>query len=264
VSGVEATERFAELVSRPASEIPLDQASLWLAAHARPDLDVAAELAHLDDLAAHCGASTLDGLTGYLFVDLGYRGNARDYYDPRNSYLDQVRARRLGIPITLSILAIVVGRRLGLSLEGVGMPGHFLLRDQGDESVFLDPFGGGGLLDRQGCQATFHALHGPDAPFHEAFLEPVSNRIVLARMLANLRSVFLSRGDRQSLLWVLHLRTLLPDSSAEDRADFAAGLASLGRFDAAANEYDVAADGLGGSLGAELHRNAVRLRARLN
>ena len=264
MSRVEATERFAELVSRPPSEIPLDQAALWLAAHARPDLDVAGELGRLDDLAAGCAGTTVEALMTHLFVDLGYRGNARNYYDPRNSYLDQVRARRLGIPITLSIQAIVVGRRLDLSLQGVGMPGHFLVRDQRNASVFVDPFGGGTLLDPAGCEAIFHALHGAEAPFDEGFLAPASTPTVLARMLANLRSVFLSRGDRQSLLWVLQLRTLLPDSSAEDRADFAAGLASLGRFDAAATEYDVAADGLGGSLGAELRRNAVRLRARLN
>jgi regulator of sirC expression with transglutaminase-like and TPR domain len=261
---VEVTERFADVVSRPEDELPLDEAALLLAAHARPDLDVPAELGRLDDLAAGCVTPTLDGLNPYLFVDLGFRGDSRDYYDPRNSYLDQVVSRRLGIPITLSILAMVTGRRLGVPLDGVAMPGHFLLRDRVDPEVFVDPFGGGVVLDRWGCEAMFHALHGAEVPFDPSFLRPVGPRLIVARMLANLRSVFVSRGDRTSLLWVLRLRTLLPGATPEDRADFAAGLAAVGRFDTAAREYDEAAAGLGGSLGEELRRSAVRLRSRLN
>ena len=261
---MEATERFAELVSRPEAEIELDEAALLLAAHARPDLDVAHELRRLDALAAGCAAPTLDALCRYLFVELGFRGDSRNYYDPRNSYLDQVVSRRLGIPITLSILAMVVGSRLGVPLDGVGMPGHFLLRDRVDPDLFVDPFGGGTQFDARGCEAMFHALHGPTAPFDPVFLEPVGPRVVLGRMLANLRSVFSSNGDRASLLWVLQLRTVLPGAPAEDRADLAAGLALLGRFGDAAAEYDAAADGLGGSLGEEMRRSATRLRARLN
>jgi regulator of sirC expression with transglutaminase-like and TPR domain len=262
--GVEATERFAELVAGPSGELPLDTVSLLIAQHARPDLDVDRELGLLDDLASSCPTPTLDGLVTHLFHDLGFAGNAADYYDPRNSYLDQVVARRLGIPITLSVLAIVVGRRLGVPLAGVGMPGHFLLRDRVDPAVFVDPFGGGSLLDREACAAIFRSLHGPDATFDERFLDPVPPQLVVARMLANLRSVFISRGDRSSMLWVLRLRTLLPGASPEDRADLAGCLAATGRFGEAAREYDHAALGLGGSLGEELSRNAARLRARLN
>ena len=261
---VEVTQRFADLMSRPEAEVPPDEVALLIAAHARPDLDVAAELAGLDRLAGGCWAPTLDALRPYLFVDLGFRGDARDYYDPRNSYLDQVVERRLGIPITLSILAMAVGRRLGVPLDGVAMPGHFLLRDRVDPDVFVDPFGGGVALDRWGCEAMFHALHGADVDFDAAFLAPVGPRVIAARMLANLRAVFVAAGDRTSLLWVLRLRTLLPGATPEDRADFASGLAAVGRFDIAAREYDEAAAGLGGPLGEELRRNAARLRSRLN
>jgi regulator of sirC expression with transglutaminase-like and TPR domain len=261
---VEVTQRFAELVATTGDDLPLDLASLLIAQHARPELDVDLELARLDELAATCTTATLDGLVAHLFQDLGFVGNSANYYDPRNSYLDQVVSRRLGIPITLSVLAIVVGRRLGVPLVGVGMPGHFLLRDQVDHSVFVDPFVGGRQLDRAGCVEIFRSLHGPDAPFDDGFLDPVHPQVVVARMLANLRSVFISRGDRRSMLWVLRLRTLLPGASPEDRADFAGCLAATGRFGEAAKEYDDAALGLGGSLGEELSRNAARLRARLN
>jgi regulator of sirC expression with transglutaminase-like and TPR domain len=261
---VEVTQRFAELVATTGDDLPLDLASLLIAQHARPELEDDVELGRLDELAATCTTPTLDGLVAHLFQDLGFAGNSANYYDPRNSYLDQVVTRRLGIPITLSVLAIVVGRRLGVPLVGVGMPGHFLLRDQVDHSVFVDPFVGGRQLDHDGCVEIFRALHGPDAPFDDRFLDPVHPQIVIARMLANLRSVFISRGDRTSMLWVLRLRTLLPGASPEDRADLAGCLAATGRFGEAAKEYDDAALGLGGSLGEELSRNAARLRARLN
>lgn len=273
---MEVTERFADLVSRSGADIPLDEAALLIAAHGRTDLDVDLEISRLDDLAAGCAAPGLDALADHLFADLGFAGNAADYYDPRNSYLDQVVARRLGIPITLSVLAIVVGRRLGVPLVGVAMPGHFLLRDQVDPQVFVDPFAGGTLIDRHRCEVMFHALHGVDVAFDEAYLEPVGTDLMLSRMLANLRSVFLSRGDRASLVWVLRLRTVLPGSSAEDRADLAAALASVGRFDEAAVEYDAAGGQASGGLASgrgenqgenwsdEWRRRAERLRARLN
>jgi regulator of sirC expression with transglutaminase-like and TPR domain len=269
---VEVTERFADLMAQPVADIPLDRAALLIAAHARPGLDIGVELRRLDDLASGCPAPDLGAITRYLFTDLGFAGNTTAYHDPRNSYLDQVMARRLGIPITLSVLAIAVGRRLEVPLAGVAMPGHFLLRDEADPRVFVDAFGGGARLDGADCRAMFRTLHGPGVAFADDYLDPVGTDVVLARMLANLRSVFISLGDRSSLVWVLRLRTVLPGSPAEDRADLAAGLASLGRFDAAAVEFDLAADigrdssddGLGGGLSDEWRRTALRLRARLN
>ena len=259
-----AGEKFGELTSRREPEIPLDQAALLIAAHARPSLDLTHELGRLDMLAQGCFAPTLDALVAYLFVDLGFAGNRLDYYDARNSYLDQVISRRLGIPISLGVLTMVVGRRLGVPLVGVGMPGHFLLRDQVDPEVFVDPFAGGRLLDRRGCERAFHAVHGNDAPFDEAFLAPVGTLSILTRMLANLRNIFAARGDRAGIVAVLELRNRLPGASAEDRGELAAALAATGRFGDAARHYEQAGDQLGGTLGAEFQRNADRLRARLN
>jgi Transglutaminase-like superfamily len=258
------TERFAELVSRPETQIPLDEAALVIAGRFQPGIDIARELRGLDHLAAGCFAPTLDALVAYLFSDLGFAGNRLDYYDPSNSYLDQVVARRVGIPITLGVLTIVVGRRLGVPLVGVGLPGHFVLRDRVDPTVFVDPFSGGLLLDRQGCIATFHAVHGPDAPFDDDYLKPVGTVAILTRLLANLRGIFAARSDRAALVGVLELRVALPSASAEDRCDLAGALASAGRFADAARHFDEAGTELGGSLGREYRRNAERLRARLN
>jgi regulator of sirC expression with transglutaminase-like and TPR domain len=261
---MDATARFAELLARPAALVPLDEAVLLVAAHAYPTLDITREQRRLDLLADRCPRPALDSLVAYLFVDLGFTGNARDYYDPRNSYLNDVLDRRTGIPITLAVLAMEVGRRLDVPLVGVGMPGHFLLRHRLDESLFVDPFGRGRVLDRHGCEAAFHSVHGERAPFDPAFLDPVDTPTIVARMLANLRATFTARSDRDALSWTLRLRTLVPGLPAEERAELATVLAARGQFEAAAGEYDTLADQLGGELGDEYHRSALRLRARLN
>jgi regulator of sirC expression with transglutaminase-like and TPR domain len=259
-----ATRRFAELVSRPPGEVPLDQVALLIAAHAYPALDIDRQQRRLDLLADRCPQPTLESLMAYLFVDLGFAGNRRDYYDPRNSYLNDVLDRRTGIPISLAVLAIEVGRRLGIPLLGVGMPGHFLLRDTRDDDVFVDPFGRGRILDRQGCEAAFHSCHGERAEFEARFLDPVDTHAIVARLLANLRATFASRGDRTALTWALRLRTLVPGTPAEERAELASVLTARGQFAAAAGEFDMLAAQLGGELGDEYHRSATRLRARLN
>jgi regulator of sirC expression with transglutaminase-like and TPR domain len=261
---VEATDRFRELTVRPEPSVPLDEAALLIAAHAYPDLVVDDELARLDDLAARCYAPTLDALVRHLFVDEHFAGNREQYYDPRNSFLNDVVTRRLGIPITLSALAISVGRRIGVPLSGVGLPGHFLLRDRVDTEVFVDPFDGGAVLDRRGCERAFRRVQGPGAPFDESYLEPVGTLSILARMLANLRAIFSATSDHQSLLWVIRLRTTLPDAAAEERGELAAALAATGSFAEAARELDSLAAELGGTLGDEYAQRAAGLRARLN
>lgn len=261
---MEVTDRFAALVARPPAEVPLDEAAVLIAAHAHPGLDVAAELARLDALAERCFAPTLDALVTHLFGDEGFTGNVTDYYDPRNSYLNEVLDRRTGIPITLAVLTMEVGRRLGVPLSGVGMPGHFLLRDRVDPDVFVDPFARGRLLDRAGCEGAFRTVHGPDAPFDDEFLEPVDHHVILARMLGNLRAVFQHRGDHDALAWTLRLRTAIPGTPPEDRAELASSLASRGDFGAAARELDALAESLGGDLGTSYRSTADKLRARLN
>jgi regulator of sirC expression with transglutaminase-like and TPR domain len=253
VSELDPTSRFAALVNEPERAIRLDEAALLIAAHATPALDVDAELAKLDALAEGCPSPTLDGVVAHLFRDLGFVGERADYYDPANSYLDQVVARRRGIPITLSLVLIEVGRRVGAPMAGVSMPGHFLVRDRVDTDVFVDAFHGGAILDRVGCRRLFDSLHRGRLAFDDDFLEPVGSLAVVARMLTNLKAIFLANRDRSGLLWVQRLRTLLPGADTDEVRDLGAALAATGQLDEAARLLESVDDPA-----------ALTLRARLN
>jgi regulator of sirC expression with transglutaminase-like and TPR domain len=258
------TARFAELVQLPEDELPLDRACLLIAAHAYPDLDVEAELAKLDALAAGCPAPTFEAWRRYLFDDLGFRGAVEDYYDPVNSFLNEVVHRRVGLPITLSVVGIEVGRRLGVPLAGVGMPGHFLLRHEGAATpVWVDPFGRGRLLDRAACEERFHLVNGARTPFLAEYLEPVGRRAIVGRILANLKSIYASRGNLEALGWVYALRLSIPGMPPLERRELARVLGSNGRFVEAAETLEGLADALPGEADSLL-AEAQALRARLN
>lgn len=205
------TARFVELVERPDDAIPLDEAALLIAAHDHP-VDVGASLAELDRLAAGITATGIADLARALFVDAGFGGDVAAYHDPRNSYLDEVLRRRLGIPITLSVLMIEVGRRLDIGLVGVGMPGHFLVSS---DDGFVDPFHAGALLDAGGARRLFERAH-PGAPFAEHYLDPVGTRAVLSRMLANLVGTYLTRSPLRAI-GAIRMRLALPDLPLAER-----------------------------------------------
>ena len=154
----EAWRKLTAIAQYPEEEIELDWAALVLAVTEYPELDIAQETAALDSLAAGVARRLGDlrdplfcvnTLSEYLFDELGFRGNQDEYYDPRNSYLNEVLIRRLGIPITLALVYIETGRRLGVPLLGVGMPGHFMVRHRDVEDLFVDPFHGGILLTEE-------------------------------------------------------------------------------------------------------------------
>ncbi|HEY8526078.1 MAG TPA: transglutaminase-like domain-containing protein [Acidimicrobiales bacterium] len=258
---MDITDRFAELVRGPEEECRIDLGAFLIAAHARRDLDIDEQLARLDELAMGCATPTIDGLCEHLFGNLGFQGDTEDYKNPRNSLLDVVLDRRKGIPITLSVVVIEVGRRLGLELKGVGMPGHFLVRDAYDPEVFIDPFHRV-QLNRSDCEKLFTVLHGSSARFQERFLEPVGPRAIMARMVTNLQRSFVGQGDRAGALWAQCLRVVVPGATVGDRRQLAALLAANGRFDAAAQELEAIADeGWGG----ERDRiAATAMRAKLN
>lgn len=257
---VEATERFADLVSE--RHFPLDEAALLIARHGDPGCDIDAALAALDELAAAVEEPTLDSLTRTLFVGRGFQGDHADYYDPRNSYLHEVLARRRGIPITLSVVLMETGRRAGVPLEGVGTPAHFLTRTITAPVVYVDAFAGGRRMDRTELEGFFaRVAPGIDVEPYLGALEPVQ---IVRRILGNLAGVHRQRHDRDSLLWTTRLRTLLPGASAEDQRSYAGALAACGDFVQAAKVLEsVVAAGDAADPDRELGQ-ARSLRARLN
>jgi regulator of sirC expression with transglutaminase-like and TPR domain len=223
-------ERFAELVS--SEQFNLAEASLLVAQDVYPDLDVPAYLRRLDDIAlairkriasdAFAEQKVL-ALNYYLFNEMRFVGNVEEYYDPRNSYLNEVLERRTGIPLTLSILYLEVGRRLGLNLKGISFPGHFLVKlsvKRGE--LVLDPFIGGEAQSeahlRQRLTQVMPEGEAKRVPI-ERFLEPASPRQVIARMLRNLKGIYLKAQQPEQALAVMHRLLLVLPESAEELRD---------------------------------------------
>jgi regulator of sirC expression with transglutaminase-like and TPR domain len=250
------TARFVALAARPTGSWPLDEALVLVAAHARPDIDVDGELGRLDALAAGVQDRSFDGLRRHLFVDLGFTGDRATYHDPRNSLLPDVLDRRLGIPISLTVMAMEVGRRCGVALEGIGMPGHFIARSGVEPHRYLDAFDRGRELDGPGCQALMAQL-APGLPWDDAYLAPTPPLAIVTRVLANLAGAYRRAGDRHALCWALRLRLELPGATVPERRELGVLLGASGRFaegaavlEASPEDRDQAA--------------AARLRARLN
>ena len=179
--------------------------NLEVARDVAPGVDPGSCLAAIDALAdrvrPRCGPradapALLAAINQTLFVEDGFRGNTEDYYDPRNSYLNEVVDRRLGIPISLAILYAAVAGRLGLRLDGVNTPLHFLLRVTDEEpALFVDPYHAGTLLDRPGCERLLSELSGQPVRLGFEHFTPCNLTTVVARMLRNLKRIYLDRGD---------------------------------------------------------------------
>lgn len=261
-----ATVRFIDELEA-GDAMRLDVATMCIAAHANPQLDIDRALAALDRVAAHPdlhrGALDAGGLAAHLFAPDRFVGNTAAYDDPRNSYMDEVLERRLGIPITLTVVMIETGRRVGEPVVGVGMPGHFLARDGRDPSAFFDPFHGGARLDERGCRARYHAIAGADAPWHPALLAPVGPVEIVTRMLTNLQQVAVRRHAAAGV-WAARLRLLIPTLPAQDRLASARVLGEFGRHLEAARALDALAATLPEAQAGSVATEADGWRARAN
>ena len=232
-------ERFLFLLNQEPEAISLDEAALLVAAEEYPDLDIAAYQTRLDAMARALQprvAQELDParlvhlLNDYLFHHLGFRGNVEEYYDPRNSLLNDVIDRRVGIPISLSIVYISVGTRLGLPLSGVSFPRHFAVTYRASpDPLFLDAFNQGRLLRESDFRLLFLEQFGPEARFDPAVLRPATPHEIIARLLRNLTYIYVAQEDfpravrcSERLLYV----TALP----ADRRDLGMLLARDGRL----------------------------------
>jgi regulator of sirC expression with transglutaminase-like and TPR domain len=258
--------RWQELLARPEDAVPLDEAAFLIAAHARPGLDVTAQLARLDELAGEVTDPTADAVSAVLFDRLGLTGNLDEYDDPANSFLDQVIDRRLGIPISLSVLLVEVGRRAGADLVGVGLPGHYVVRDRRSPAVLIDAFAGGRHLDAADCRQLMAAVGAPSASLRPADFPAAGHRTTLARMLNNLDGSFRRRQDSKGLTWVTRLRVAIPSQPVPLLVAAAGTLAELGRYDEAADILDGLArrDELPPDTAARVRAKAIAARSRLN
>ncbi len=218
---------FRQYAARPDGRLDLLTGALLIARDAYPGLDFQAQSDKLDELADPLRKRHIDELPAalqaraigdHLFIRNGFRGNAENYYDTRNSFLNDVIERKSGIPISLTVLFVEVARRAGVEARGVGFPGHFLARvDDAEGSVIVDPFAGGATLTRRDLVELLKRVAGK-MKFQEAMLEATPVRHIVARILMNLRGIYAAQGDYPRLLLVLdRLIDLMPDVTDELR-----------------------------------------------
>lgn len=224
------TERLTEIIAGPEREIPLMEAALLVATHRYPDLDVEYYLGVLEKFGACIAdqvgdesepAEKVVALNHYLFDELGFAPNAQDYYDPRNSLLNDVVERRTGIPITLSLVYMAVGSSLGLAMNGVCYPGHFLVKcELSDGIIVLDPFSRGQSLDLTDLQRLLRETKGGEVSraIVAGCLVAASKREILIRMLRNLKLIYLRNHEFDSALTIMDwIVTANPSQAIEIR-----------------------------------------------
>jgi regulator of sirC expression with transglutaminase-like and TPR domain len=198
------TERLRRLnIHSPRIQM-LEDAVFVIAKYGHPDVNVPAYVEQLDTMASDVrvlsgsNATPVDRLMrlrGYLFSELGFGGNRQNYYDPDNSYFNRVIDYRRGIPLTLSVLMLLLGARLKIPLFGIGLPMHFLVHyDDGTRSFLVDPFNSGTIITRQECEAMVSTGGKPLPP---AMFQPVSNKEIIERMMRNLYVAYQQNGDHR-------------------------------------------------------------------
>ncbi|HKG57989.1 MAG TPA: tetratricopeptide repeat protein [Candidatus Limnocylindrales bacterium] len=230
--------RFARIVARPEPEIDLASGALCIAADGRPELDPDETLEILERLAERVrlrldlGDPTdriVARLHDVLYREASFRSpTANEYHDPRNSQLDRVVVRRIGLPITLAVVELEVAWRIGLRLHGIGLPGHFIVG--GPRGLLIDPAGRGRALTPDDCQALIRESVGDGVLFHAAMLRPTGKREILARMLRNLRSVHLARRDWAAALGAVDLLSVVEPTDPDHERDRGLLLGRMGRF----------------------------------
>ncbi|PZV12704.1 MAG: hypothetical protein DCF22_11830 [Leptolyngbya sp.] len=196
---------FVQEIRQLDEAINLERASLYIALEEYPDLDVDAYVNTLDVMAAAVKdrlpselypLKILKTIQQYLYEDLGYSGNRAEYYDPRNSFLNEVIDRRTGIPITLSLVYLAIARRIDFPMVGINLPGHFIIRPIAEDmEIFVDPFNGGEILFLQDCEDLLVKLFDRRVALQPEHMAAVSNRQILARLLTNLKVIYANQRN---------------------------------------------------------------------
>ena len=246
----ELVEAFSVFVAPDVEDEKIDliRSALVIARTEYPALDIEEYAGQVERmsrraaaLAAGLGGSGIRAaLNQVMFEEANLRGNREDYYDPRNSFLNDVLDRGLGIPITLSIIYMEVAKRVGFLLSGVGMPGHFLLKHYGDDGqeTLIDCFNRGDILSRQDCQSRLDEIYSGEMALRPEFLHPISRRQLLTRMLNNLKTVYLSTRNFRKALVIADLILVIHPRSAEDVKQRALLRYSMGMQALAAEDLD--------------------------
>jgi regulator of sirC expression with transglutaminase-like and TPR domain len=242
-------EEFRSAVECPEDAFDLGRAALAIARPEYPQLDIGGYLARIDGLAAevskhlsgdpHDLHRSLAALSYVLFQKNGYRGNRDQYFDPKNSFLNDVIDRRTGIPITLSVLYLEVARRIGLQLRGVGFPGHFLVKylDQ-DQEIVIDPFNGGDIKTPDSLRQLLNGLYGSTVPWTDRLIDTVTQRQILRRMLNNLKFIYLKQRDYVKALTALDRMIIAEPNLPEDLRERGAVYQALEYFPQAKADFE--------------------------
>ncbi len=239
----EARAQFAAQVSRPEAELELDRAALLIAAEEYPQMELEDYLAQFDAFAMRARenddpraspVTRVLRLNDTLFGEFRFRGNTENYFDARNSFLNDVIERRTGIPITLSVVYIEVARRIGLRIFGVGLPGHFLVKYQDEvEEILLDPFNNGRLLSEDDCFRMVLRMYQGDVVFQRSYLDAVSKKQILTRLLQNLKGIYAQAGAQSKTLSVIERALLITTDTPSELRDRGLVYASMERFNEA-------------------------------
>ncbi|MEY3869756.1 MAG: SirB1 family protein [Microcoleaceae cyanobacterium] len=223
-----ARNYFEREINQPDVKIDLAKAALYIALEEEPDFEPEEYLNALDIMAwkveeylpeTKYPLRVIQSINRYLYDDLEFQGNTWDYYDPRNSFLNEVIARRTGIPITLSLVYLEIAKRINFPMVGIGMPGHFLIRPEfEDVGIYVDPFHQGEVLFPEDCQARLTQIYHQSVPMQPAFFAPVTPRHFLARLLTNLKAIYLNQRQASRALTVVErILLLFPDAAIERR-----------------------------------------------
>jgi regulator of sirC expression with transglutaminase-like and TPR domain len=218
VDSSDAKERFRAELNRRDENPALDVLCYLICQLGGYAIDVADEQSRLDLATLHVPA-TFEGVIATLFGGDApqLKGNPQTYYSARNSMLSEVQRTGVGIPITLSVVAIEYARRLHVPMVGIGLPGHFIVGCADDPDLFADPFNRGRILDRDGVRGFYRLLTQGRSPWREEFLEPVTSRDIVFRMLNNIRvACARNLNDRIHLPWVLELMSWFPHGQPFD------------------------------------------------
>ncbi|HVE92002.1 MAG TPA: transglutaminase-like domain-containing protein [Actinomycetota bacterium] len=232
---MDAIDRFTEIIR--SDDFRVAEAFLAFARLAHPDLDAEPYIDVLDDLGMRVQPAVESEQTqtkklatlGAFLTEAGFRGNHDDYPDPRNSYLNEVIDRRLGIPISLSVVWIECGIRAGIEMAGIGMPMHFLVGVEGTD-LLADPFDGGRLLSRSEAQAIFENRTGGRIEWRDDYLRATTPLQMVRRALSNLKAVYAASSGMQQLLAVENYLLAMPDAPLEELKERATLLSALGRY----------------------------------